>query len=376
MKSLTLKLPNQTYPILIQRNLKDNLTYFLNQFTAAPGSNLGQKKSKPKIKPVAVITSPRVYCLYKDLFTKNFSGKQFKIIVTADGEKAKSPKWFFSTLNSIASFDRLGVKPLLICLGGGTVGDLGGFVASVYRRGIDYIQVPTTLIGQIDSSIGGKTAVNLTQAKNMAGTFYQPKAVLIDPEFLETLPKKNLKEGLAEAIKYGLICNQNLFFTLKNNSKQIISLDRPLIDHLIETCAAIKAKIVSQDEKEEKGIRTLLNFGHTLAHGLETASGYQKFSHGKAVAIGMLFAAHLSEELNYTKSNLSSQVEAVLNLFNLPVKARFNPETTLKSMLRDKKFTEGKVKMVLLREIGKAEVFSGIKLTDLKKGLKKIKSGN
>ncbi|MCF7870789.1 MAG: 3-dehydroquinate synthase [Candidatus Omnitrophica bacterium] len=358
MIKIEVKLKNNPYPILIKRGLKNNLSLYLKKLQLG---NLG-----------FVLTSPSVYRLYKKTIKKNFSGKGFKIIVSADGEKAKSKYWLFKIIKTIVELDKKNKKPFIICLGGGTIGDLGGFAASIYKRGIPCIQIPTTLIGQIDSSIGGKTAIDLPEAKNILGSFYQPKAVLIDPDFLKTLSKKDLREGLAEAIKYGIIKDKELFSLIKNNPKKILNLEQSLIDKIIFRCAKIKAKIVEEDEKEKKGIRTILNFGHTFAHGLEAASQYKKISHGKAVAIGMLYAACLSYDLNRCSMKEVEEIKQILALYNLPIKINFNPQKVLNSINYDKKFTTGKIKMVLIKRIAAVEVSTKITAGDLKKAFKKI----
>ncbi|MCF7872944.1 MAG: 3-dehydroquinate synthase [Candidatus Omnitrophica bacterium] len=358
MTKIQVKLKNNPYPIIINENLKKNLSSLIEKY------NLGNFGF--------VITSPKVYKLYKKIIKDNFSSKKFKIIVTANGEKAKSKYWLFTIIKKIIKTDKTTKNPFIICLGGGTIGDLGGFVASIYKRGIPYIQVPTTLVGQIDSSIGGKTAIDLPEAKNILGSFYQPKAVLIDPSFLKTLSKKDFKEGLAEAIKYGLIKDRELFFLIKNNPKKIINLDALLINKIIYKSAKIKARIVEEDEKEKKGIRTILNFGHTFAHGLESASKYKRISHGKAVAIGMFYAAHLSKQLGKCSNKIIEEIQAILKLYNLPIKIQFNPQELLKAISYDKKFTTGKIRMVLIQKIAKVEVSDKITTQNLKKSFKKI----
>ncbi|MFO8052853.1 MAG: 3-dehydroquinate synthase [Candidatus Omnitrophota bacterium] len=358
MTKINVKLKNNPYSIIIEKNLKNKLSALIKEYNLG---NLG-----------FVITSPQVFKLYKKEIKKNFGNNKYKIIVTADGEKAKSRHWLFKIIKEILKDDQTSKKPFLICLGGGTIGDLGGFAASVYKRGIPCIQIPTTLIGQIDSSIGGKTAIDLPEAKNILGSFYQPKAVLIDPTFLKTLTKKDLKEGLAEAIKYGLIKDKDLFYLIKDNPKKIMNLDLSLINKIIYKSAKIKAKIVEEDEKEKKGVRTILNFGHTFAHGLEAACRYKNISHGKAVAIGMLYAAHLSQQLGKCSKKEIEEIKAILKLYNLPTKIQFNPKELLKAISYDKKFTTGKIRMVLIQRIAQVEVSDKITPQNLKKSFKKI----
>lgn len=317
-----------------------------------------------------VITSPKILTAHKKKIKSVLRGKNYKIITVADGEKAKSKKSLSKVIEEIIKVDTLNRKVFIICLGGGTVGDLGGFSASIYKRGIPYIQVPTTLLAQIDSSIGGKTAIDLKEAKNILGSFYQPKAVIIDPDFLSTLPNKEIKQGLAEAIKYGIIKNKDFFYFLANNSQKILNLDPIAILKVISVCAKIKATIVAADEKEDKGLRTILNFGHTLAHALESSSQYKKLSHGNAVSLGMLYAAQLSQTLGKCPQDDLEQVTNILKLFSLPTKIKFIFINLYKPLTYDKKFISGKIRMVLLNKIGQVEVVEGISPQKIKKTLK------
>lgn len=358
MKKIIVGLKENPYPVIIERGLRNNILPFLKKF---PLGNLG-----------FVITSPRVFGLHKKIIKKNFKSKKFKIIITADGEKAKTKYWLFKIIGKILELDSAACRPFVLCLGGGTVGDLGGLAASIYKRGIPCVQIPTTLVGQIDSGIGGKTAIDLPRAKNITGTFWQPKAVLIDPGFLDTLTKKCFREGISEAIKYGIIKDKKLFYLIKNNSKKITARTPYLVDKIIYASVKIKAEIVSQDEKEAKGVRTMLNFGHTFAHGLEAAAKYKKISHGKAVALGMLYAAHLSQGLKLARPETVGEIKDALRLFGLPGKVSFCPSQVLKAIAYDKKFTAGKIRMVLVEKIGKVRVWDKISFKDLEKTLEKI----
>jgi len=317
-----------------------------------------------------VVTSPKILSLHRKRIKKVFGGKNYKITTVIDGEKAKSKEWLTKVIQEVVKADTLGRKIFIICLGGGTIGDLGGFAASIYKRGIPYIQIPTTLLGQIDSSIGGKTAIDLKEAKNILGTFYQPKAVFIDPTFLKTLSGQEMKQGLAEAIKYGVIKDKEFFNFLKKNHKKILKLNSACISKLISICVGIKAKIVASDEREKKGLRTILNFGHTLAHALESSLQYKKLSHGEAVSLGMLYAAYLSHVLKKCSEKEFIQIEEIIKLFSLPAKIKFNSLTLYKSLSYDKKFISGKIRMVLLRKIGRVEVVEEISPHNIKKTLK------
>lgn len=321
-----------------------------------------------------IITSPKIYYLYKNLLKKTFKNIPHNIIKAADGEEAKSKEWLFKTINQIIGKDSWDKRIFIICFGGGTIGDMGGFIASVYKRGIPYIQIPTTLLSQIDASIGGKTAIDFKEAKNILGTIYQPKAVFIDPVFLKTLSRKEIKEGIAEAIKYGVIKDKKFFYFLAKKHTRIINLDNLCVEKLISTCVKIKAKIVEEDEKEKKDIRTTLNFGHTLAHALETAFKYKKLTHGEAVSLGMIYAAQLSYDLKICTEKEVEEIYTLVKKFNLPFQIKTNHTTIYKSMTYDKKFIAGKVKMVLVKEIGKVKIVTGISWKDIKISLKKITS--
>jgi 3-dehydroquinate synthase len=353
VKTIPVKLKDNPYNIYIGHNLTKSIPAYLKELNVG---NFG-----------IIVTSTKIYSLYKKLINNTFKGKNYRVVKVVDGERAKSKKWLFSIIDEIVKVDKLKQKVFVICLGGGTIGDLGGFAAAIYKRGIPCIQVPTTLLGQIDASIGGKTAIDLPVAKNILGAFHQPKAVFIDPKFLTTLARREMNQGLAEAIKYGVIKDKNFFYFLKNNSKKILSLEPKSIMKLISVCAAIKAKIVTQDEKETKGLRTILNFGHTFAHALESSLKYRKISHGEAVAIGMLFAAQLSLSLGKCSRLCAQEISEIINLYSLPSRVKINPRDLYQSFIYDKKFVSGKVRMVLLRQIGRVEVVEGILPQKIKK---------
>jgi 3-dehydroquinate synthase len=317
-----------------------------------------------------VITTSKIHSCHKNLINRSLRGKKHKIIYVPGSEKAKSKQCLFSVIRQILKADTLNRKLYLICLGGGTVGDLGGFIASIYKRGLPYVQVPTTLLAQIDSSIGGKTAIDLPEAKNILGTFYQPQAVFIDPVFLKTLPKKEFKQGLAEAIKYGLIKDAGFFKFLEKNQPKVIQLHPPTILKLISVCSRIKAKIVAADEQETKGLRTILNFGHTFAHALESSLKYKIIPHGQAVAFGMIYAALLSQDLKKCSKNTSQKIVKIIKLYNLFYPLKVDPLTLYRSLVYDKKFISGKIRMVLLRRIGKVEVAEGISPQKIKEILR------
>ncbi len=358
MKTIKIKLPESSYNINIGPNLFRNILPNINRL---------------KIGNFAVIVSSKaVYSYYKAQIEKNFKGLPCKIIVLPNGEGAKTKESLFKIIDGITNVDKLGRKIFLVCLGGGTIGDVGAFAASIYKRGIAYVQIPTTLLSQIDAGIGGKTAIDLRQAKNILGTFYQPKAVFIDPLFLRTLSEKELKEGLSEAVKYGIIRDSRFFYFLKENYRNLLSLRPSAILRLIQTCAAIKAKIVEKDEKEKKGIRTVLNFGHTLAHAIEAVSKYKKISHGAAVSVGMLYAAYLSHSLGLCSHAEIKEIKDILAKLKLLVKINFDYAKIYKAMSYDKKFIRGKFRFVALRKIGQVKVIENIPNNLIRSTLQKL----
>jgi 3-dehydroquinate synthase len=230
-----------------------------------------------------------------------------------------------------------------------------GFAAACYMRGIKYIQIPTTLIAQVDAAIGGKTAVNLPQGKNLLGAFHQPHAVLIDIHFLQSLPQRDFVAGLAEVIKYALICDKDFFIWLEKNIHALIKRDEKSLLHAIEVSVSIKAVIIMQDEKET-GMRSLLNFGHTFGHALEIYNSYQKLLHGEAVAVGMLLASRLSVELNYLSQEDFERISNLLKILGIQ-KYHFDfpsPEKFIAQMRHDKKVAEGLINFIVLKEIGRA----------------------
>jgi 3-dehydroquinate synthase len=236
-------------------------------------------------------------------------------------------------------------------------------VAAVYKRGVPYVQIPTTLLAQIDSAIGGKVAIDLSVGKNLAGAFYQPKLVLSDVQFLTTLDQRQIKNGLAEAVKYGVILDQKLFAYLEKNSAKFLSLDERVLTKVVEECSRIKAAVVSKDERETKGLRMILNFGHTLGHALENAGGYHRFHHGEAVALGMRMAAHISQRKGMLEAHQAKRLNDLLTLIGLPETFKgVAQKNILDAMHHDKKFVAGKNRFVLACRIGSVKVVSDVAL--------------
>ncbi len=270
------------------------------------------------------------------------------------GEKSKRLAVVEQCFDQLATH-RLERKSFIVALGGGVVGDLAGFVAATYLRGIPFVQVPTTLLAQVDSSVGGKTGVNLAAGKNLVGAFYQPQLVLCDLDTLKTLPAREYVSGLAEVIKYGIIYDAILFAQLERNLPKLLQRDAATLAAVIARCCEIKAEVVGQDETES-GLRAILNFGHTIGHAIENSSGYGKFLHGEAIAIGQVAAAKLSQALLGLSSVEAARIEKLLVQAGLPVKIRLDAarrKKLLGAMKLDKKVSAGEIKFVLAEKIGK-----------------------
>jgi 3-dehydroquinate synthase len=277
-------------------------------------------------------------------------------IIVAAGETAKSVKSTHSCYDQLAA-ERLERKSFIVALGGGVVGDLAGFVAATYLRGIPFVQVPTTLLAQVDSSVGGKVGVNLRAGKNLVGAFHQPKLVLCDSQTLATLPAREYRAGLAEVIKYGIIYDSTLFEQLERDLAKLLRRDSKSLTAVIARCCEIKAEVVAQDETES-GLRAILNFGHTIGHALEAISRYGKYLHGEAISIGQVAAAKLSAR---TLRLSESDVERITSLFTragLPTELNLNSkqrEQMIEAMKLDKKVSRGEIQFVLARRIGRVE---------------------
>jgi 3-dehydroquinate synthase len=253
-------------------------------------------------------------------------------------------------------------KSLLVAVGGGVVGDVAGFVASTYLRGIALVHVPTTLVAQVDSSIGGKTGVNLLEGKNLVGAFYPPRLVLTDPELLRTLPDREFRGGLAEVIKHAIVADAPMFSMLEKNMEKVLRRDRATLSHLIPRNVEIKARVVSRDERES-GLREILNFGHTFAHTLESVTQYRRYQHGEAVAWGMIAAAFLGHELGLTRAGDVSRIVALIRrLGPLPAWPRVPAATLLNAMRSDKKTRSGILRFVLSPRIGEARSYDTVPL--------------
>jgi 3-dehydroquinate synthase len=326
-------------------------------------SSLGRYCSRLSVgKDAFIVTNARVKRAYGGICALSLKEAGFTVsfCLVGDSEKSKSLAVCGKVLERLAGFDR-GKRPFIVALGGGVVGDLAGFCAAVYKRGIPYVQVPTTLLAQVDSSIGGKTAVDLKAGKNLAGAFYPPRLVVTDVELLASLPRRQLVSGMAEVVKYGVISDPGLFRRLEADSSKILAGGLKELEYCVERCARIKAAIVSRDEREEKGLRTILNFGHTVGHAVEAASCYSGITHGEAISIGMACACSLSVRLGLLDGANAARVENALRLYGLPVMAgnTLTPRLIIEPLFRDKKF-KGKNRFVLLRDIGRPVIVDDV----------------
>jgi len=352
---VTVDLKERSYDILIGSKVLHKLGLRLKEFRPSR---------------VAIISNKTVFPLYKDIVLNSLNEYDMKpeVILIPDGEEYKDFTWALHIHGELlkARFDRSG---LLVALGGGVVGDITGFVASTYMRGIRYAQVPTTLLAQVDSSVGGKTGVNDPLGKNMIGTFYQPSLVLIDVDTLRTLPKGEFYAGLAEIIKYGVISDSRLFDYLENNKENILSLGDSII-HIIRRSCEIKAGVVSEDEREA-GLRAILNFGHTIGHAIETVTAYKKYLHGEAVAVGMCAAAYLAVRKKMLRKKDAERIKYLIESYKLPcaMPEDISIDKIMSAMEIDKKVKEGRLTFILPESIGKVRIEEGVDREEIRKVL-------
>ncbi len=347
MERITVDLAERSYPISIGAGLfKDPayLSFLSPQHKVVIISNV----------TVAPLYAQSILSLLKE------TGINASLLELPDGEKYKNLDVFNQVMTYLidGNYNR---DVVLVALGGGVIGDLVGFAAACYQRGVDFVQIPTTLLSQVDSSVGGKTAVNHPLGKNMIGAFYQPKAVVIDTNCLASLPRREFSSGMAEVIKYGIIYDGEFFNWLEDNIDKLFALDEKALSYAIARCCQIKADVVAQDEKES-GIRALLNLGHTFGHAIEAELGYGIWLHGEAVAAGMVMAARTAQLQNLVSSQQVERIISILNKAQLPV---YTPENMtfddfIKHMMRDKKVLSGHLRLVLPTGIGTADVVTDV----------------
>ena len=333
---------------------------------------LGQTLRKLKIGDDAVVvTNPLIQKKHGPPLTSGLkaAGLSVKFFPVPAGEQSKSNRVAFDLIDKISCYD-VKRKIFIMAFGGGVVGDLAGYVASVYKRGVPYVQVPTTLLAQIDSAIGGKVGIDLPTGKNLVGAIYQPKIVWSDVSVLSTLNDRQIRNGLAEAVKYGIISDKKLFDYIEKNHTQLLSKHNGALQYLVLACSRIKACVVALDEKETKGVRTILNFGHTLGHAIEAAGSYADYHHGEAVALGMRVAVEISRQLGYLKKTDVLRINRLLSAIGLPRTIKKVKLTSiLKAMAHDKKFKAKKNRFVLATRVGQVKVVEGIPESVIRKSL-------
>ncbi len=345
MERLNVELADRSYPISIGSGLLAQRELFASAIR-------GQR--------VMIVTNETVAPLYLHQVQQTLDGYQLDTCILPDGEVFKTLESFTTIMSALLEGGH-GRDTTLIALGGGVIGDLTGFAAASYQRGVPFIQIPTTLLSQVDSSVGGKTGVNHPLGKNMIGAFYQPKAVIIDTDCLKTLPLRELSAGLAEVIKYGIIWDADFFTWLERHMAGLMALDTPLLIQTILRCCAIKADVVSQDETETS-VRALLNLGHTFGHAIEAEQGYGNWLHGEAVAAGTVLAAETSLQLGLLTREQVGRIQRLLAAAQLPLCAPSDMgfPVFMRHMMRDKKVLAGKLRLILPTTIGHAELFSDV----------------
>ena len=345
-KILNVALDNRSYPITIGENLLSQFEHFK--------LHSGQR--------VFVVTNDTIAPIYLQhlLDMLEAHGVKTDSVIVPDGEQYKTMETWNQILTALLANNHTR-SSILVALGGGVIGDVAGFAASAYQRGIKFIQVPTTLLSQVDSSVGGKTAINHPLGKNMIGAFYQPQSVVIDINCLKTLPQRELSAGLAEVIKYGIIMDSAFFNWLETHIDDLLNLDVDALSYCIYRCCELKAQVVAADETEQD-MRAILNLGHTYGHAIEAELGYGNWLHGEAVSVGMLMAAQTAKLLGLLADKDIERIKNLLIKAKLPVKRpeQMAIESYIPHMLRDKKVISGKLRLVIPTKIGQVEVMDGI----------------
>ncbi|NQZ28410.1 MAG: 3-dehydroquinate synthase [Colwellia sp.] len=341
MAILNLDLGTRSYPIYIDSGLLSKTELLSSHIRA---------------KRVCIVSNDLVAPLYIDALKAKLTDFTVDEVILPDGEAEKSLANFEVIMSHLLTNEH-GRDSTLIALGGGVIGDITGFAAACYQRGIDFIQIPTSLLSQVDSSVGGKTAINHPLGKNMVGAFYQPKAVFIDIDSLKTLPVREFNAGMAEVIKYGILGDKEFFEWLEANIAAIKSADKQVLAQMIEKCCQCKADIVASDERES-GVRALLNLGHTFGHAIEAEQGYGVWLHGEAVATGMVLAAKLAVAMNLLEVSELRRMEKLITAFDLPVIAPQDMGFAefMRHMRRDKKNIAGKLRFIIPTAIGQSEI--------------------
>ncbi|MES1963805.1 3-dehydroquinate synthase [Psychrobacter sp. AH5] len=354
--SLIVHTQSHDYPIVITAQYHKKGTEQANDQSSAAKFSTIAERINPYItgQQVLIVTNDTVAPLYLQPLQQQLSTDfQVAVCILPDGEQYKNQDHINKIYDALMAqhFNR---DVTLVALGGGVIGDMTGFAAASFMRGVNFIQIPTTLLAQVDSSVGGKTGINHPQGKNMIGAFWQPQMVLADMTTLQTLPARELSAGIAEVIKYALIMDSEFLTWLEHNLPAMMALDLAVLGAAVKRCCDYKAKVVAQDERES-GIRALLNFGHTFGHVIETHEGYGNWLHGEAVAAGMVQAAQLSQKLGWITEDEVDRVKRLLTLANLPtIPPNIATATALNLMGHDKKVKGGKIRLILLKSLGEA----------------------
>lgn len=350
MKKLTVNLGDNSYPIYIDSSLLSDTNLLSQHITG---------------KQILIVSNETIAPLYIHKIKNQLSGFEIYEHIMPDGETFKTLSVMEGIISALLQ-KKYSRNCTLIALGGGVVGDITGFAAACYQRGVAFIQIPTTLLAQVDSSVGGKTAVNHRLGKNMIGAFHQPVAVVADTEVLDTLNDRELIAGLAEVIKYGLIRDKKFFNWLEKNIERLLARDKEALAYAIEVSCQNKADIVEQDEKES-GVRALLNLGHTFGHAVETALQYKGWLHGEAVGLGMLMAAEFSRHMGWLDQNKVERIRSILVKTGLPIRLpeSVTTDNMLNNMAVDKKARDGKIHFILLNDIGDAVITADYRQEDL-----------
>jgi 3-dehydroquinate synthase len=333
-------LGERSYPILIGRRLLEDAPLLSTYITA---------------RSLLIVTNETIAPLYLAKLQNALQGRRVATLILPDGEQHKTLETYSRILDALIA-ERMNRDAAAVALGGGVIGDLVGFAAASYQRGIDYVQVPTTLLAQVDSSVGGKTGVNHPRGKNMIGAFHQPRCVLADTSTLQTLSPREYRAGMAEVVKYGFIRDATFLQWIETNVERLIAREDAAVIHAVRRSCEIKAEVVGQDEREH-GLRAILNLGHTFGHAIETASGYGNWLHGEAVAAGMAMAADMSARLGWLQPDERDRVVALLKQLGLPVEPpRIGAQRGRELMGMDKKVLGGRIRLVLLQGLGRATV--------------------
>jgi len=351
-KKIKVNLKERSYDIVIGRGMLADIKKYVSKFIR---------------NQIVIITDHTVGSYYGHKLQGSLKGGKVYLLELPPGEKHKTLSAAAAVYDKLISL-KINRDALIIAVGGGVIGDLAGFVAATYMRGVDLIQIPTTLLAMVDASIGGKTAVDHRKGKNLIGVFYQPKMVLIDINTLNTLPVKELKNGLAEVLKYGVIREPGIIRMLEGNPK----VTPAFWERLVYLCAKIKAQVVSKDERELTGLRMILNFGHTIGHAVESLTKYKAITHGEAVGFGMVAASLIAKKLKMIDQIAYERIKGLVSRLKLPTAVKLKADSILKAIKLDKKVRGGKIRFVLPKAIGKVVIRDDIKESVIKEALREL----